>query len=183
VVTTDLTNVPTRDIVLDFDRQHNAILSAAYSTGRDFGPRVGTLRPLAQLQLAVFSSARSGRPYTSTADLRLINTARTPAEFNTDLRVTRRFGFGAGTSGRLYLEVFNVLNDRILNYNYLFQRPTATNPNLPLQYYEQYGVDDPQQGVRYWWDRGRQGPFAVDQSFLIYSNAPRSFSFGVVVDL
>jgi outer membrane receptor protein involved in Fe transport len=30
VVTTDLTNVPTRDIVLDFDRQHNAILSAAY---------------------------------------------------------------------------------------------------------------------------------------------------------
>jgi hypothetical protein len=126
---------------------------------------------------------RSGRPYTSTADIRLINTERTPAEFNTDLRVTRRFGGVAGTSGRLYLEVFNVLNNRILNYNYLFQRPTATNPNLPLQYYEQYGVDDPQQGVRYWWDKGRQGPFAVDQSFLIYSNAPRSFSFGVVVDL
>jgi len=183
LVRTDLTNVPTRDIVLDFDRQHNLIVSSTYTTGAGFGPRVLGAHPLAGLQLSVFSTARSGRPYTSPSDIRLVNTERTPAEFNTDLRITRRFSGVAGASGRLYAEVFNLLNDRILNYDYLFQRPTPTNPNLALQYYEQFGVDDPQNGVRYWWDRGRQGPFAVDQSFLIYGNAPRSFSFGVVVDL
>jgi outer membrane receptor protein involved in Fe transport len=183
VVTTDLTNVPTRDIVLDFDRQHNLILSATYSTGRGWGPELLNVRPLSNLTLSTFSTARSGRPYTSPSDIRLINAQRTPAEFNTDLRVSRRLDDLIGMPGRVYLEVFNLLNNRILNYNYLFQRPTATNPNLPLQYYEQYGIDDPENGVRYWWDRGRQGPFAVDQSFLIYSNSPRSFSFGLVVDL
>lgn len=75
-----------------------------------------------------------------------------------------------------------MFNNKILNYNYLFRRPTPTNPNLALQYYEQYPIDDRENGVRYWWDKGRQGPFAVDQSFLLYSNQPRSYNFGVVID-
>jgi outer membrane receptor protein involved in Fe transport len=183
VVTTDLTNVPTRDIVLDFDRQHNLILTTTYATPRNFGPGLGGIRPLANLAVSVFSTGRSGRPYTSPSDIRLVNALRTPAEFNTDLRLTRRLDDLTGMPGRVYFEVFNLFNDRILNYNYLFQRPTATNPNLALQYYEQFGIDDPASGVRYWWDKGRQGPFAIDQSFLIYSNAPRSFSLGLVVDL
>lgn len=182
VVRTDLTNVPTRDIVLDFDRQHNLIVSLAYATDRAFGPRLLGTHPLGQLTVAVFATARSGRPYTSPEDIRLINTRRTPAEYNADLRLTRRFDAIPGTTGRLYVEVFNLFNHRVLNYNYLFQRPTPTNPNLPLQYYEQFGVDDPENGVRFWWDKGRQGPFAVDQSFLIYGNGPRSVSFGLAVD-
>jgi hypothetical protein len=183
VVRTDLTNVPTRDIILDFDRQHNLILSSSYTTGRNWGPEILNMRPLARLSVSIFSTARSGRPYTSPSDIRLINTERTPAEFNTDMRFTKMYDDLLGTSGRIYFEVFNALNNRILNYNYLFQRPTPTNPNLALQYYEQYGIDDDANGVRYWWDRGRQGPFAVDQSFLIYGNSPRSFSLGLVVDL
>lgn len=183
VIRTDLTNVPTRDIVLDFDRQHNLTFTGAYTTGQNWGPEILNVRPLSRFTIATFTSARSGRPYTSPSDIRLVNTQRTPAEFNTDLRITRRFGNIGGSTGQIYLEVFNVFNNRTLNYNYLFQRPTATNPNLPLQYYEEHGIEDPQNGVRYWWDRGRQGPFAVDQSFLLYSNSPRSFNFGVVVDL
>jgi outer membrane receptor protein involved in Fe transport len=183
VVMNDLTNVPTRDIVLDFDRKHNLIFSATYNTGREWGPSIGTVHPLGNIGVSVFSSARSGRPYTSPSDIRLINVHRTPNEFNTDLRLTKIFQDVAGARARIYFEVFNVLNNRTLNYNYLFSRPTATNPNLPLQYYEQYGVDDPQGGVRYWWDQGRQGPFAIDQSFLIYSNSPRSYSFGLVLDV
>jgi hypothetical protein len=80
------------------------------------------------------------------------------------------------------VEVYNLFDNKILNYDYLFSRPTATNPNLPLQYYEQYGINDKENGVRYWWDKGRQGPFSVDQSFLIYSNQPRSYSFGIVLE-
>lgn len=183
VVTNDLTNVPTRDIVLDFDRKHNLILSASYHTGTNWGPEILNIRPLANVSVSIFSNARSGRPYTSPSDIRLINTRRTPGEFTTDLRISKMMGRRGGTRARLYLEVFNLFNNRILNYNYLFQRPTATNPNLALQYYEQYAIDDPDNGVRYWWDKGRQGPFAIDQSFLIYNNTPRSFSLGLVVDV
>lgn len=183
VVTDDLANVPTRDIVLDFDRKHNLIFSATYRTGGNAGPRILNRRPLAGLSVSFFSNARSGRPYTSPSDIRLINTERTPAEFTADLRLTKSLDNLFRTPTRFYLEVFNVFNNRHLNYNYLFQRPTPTNPNLALQYYEQYGIDDPEHGVRYWWDKGRQGPFAVDQSFLIYGNAPRSFSLGLVIDV
>ena len=103
-------------------------------------------------------------------------------EYNTDLRVTKRIRNLLGIPVSLYVEVFNLFNDKILNYDYLFRRPTPTNPNLPLQYYEQYPIDDKDNGVRYWWDKGRQGPFSVDQSFLIYSNQPRSLNFGVVFE-
>jgi hypothetical protein len=87
-----------------------------------------------------------------------------------------------GTSLTVYLEVFNLFNNKILNYDYLFARPTPTNPNLPLQYYEAYSIDDRNNGVRYWYNKGTQGPFAIDQSFLIYENAPRSFNVGVSMD-
>ena len=38
VVTTDLTNVPTRDILLDFDRTHNIVITLGYATGPRWGP-------------------------------------------------------------------------------------------------------------------------------------------------
>ncbi len=182
VVTNDLTNVPTRDIVLDFDRKHNLVFSSTYLTGSNWGPTVAGVRPFADMAFSVYSTVRSGRPYTSPSDIRLINTERTPAEYNTDVRISKNLPSFFGASAGIYFEIFNLFNNKILNYNYLFQRPTATNPNLPLQYYEQYGIDDPENGVRYWWDKGRQGPFALDQSFLIYSNQPRSFSLGMSVE-
>ncbi|MDZ7295876.1 MAG: TonB-dependent receptor [candidate division KSB1 bacterium] len=182
VVTTDLTNVPTRDIVLDFDRTHNLVLTMSYTTGKDWGPSLGRWRPLAEASVSFYATVRSGRPYTSPSDIRLINVKRAPTEHSADLRITKTLHRFLGLSSRLYLEVFNVFNHKILNYDYLFQRPTATNPNLPLQYYEQYPIDDKDNGVRYWWDKGRQGPFSLDQSFLIYDNAPRSFHCGMVVE-
>lgn len=182
IVATDLRNVPTRDIVLDFDRKHNLVLSATYATGPDWGPAIADSHPLSGLFISVFSTLRSGRPYTSPSDVRLINTETTPTEFNTDLRISKNFRDFFGARAGVYFEVFNVFNNKILNYNYLFDRPTPTNPNLPLQYYERYGIEDRENGVRYWWDKGRQGPFALDQSFLIYSNQPRSYSLGVSIE-
>lgn len=182
VVTTDLTNVPTRDILLDFDRTHNLVITMGYVTGQDWGPTFFNANPFADVNVSVRSSISSGRPYTSPTDIRLINVERAPMEYNTDLRLTKTIGNFLGVPTNFYVEVFNLFNNRILNYDYLFQRPTATNPNLPLQYYEQYPIDDAENGIRYWWDKGRQGPFSVDQSFLIYSNQPRSYSFGVVFE-
>ncbi|TFG95877.1 MAG: TonB-dependent receptor, partial [Calditrichales bacterium] len=182
VVTTDLTNVPTRDILLDFDRTHNLVITAGYFTDRDWGPTLFDTKPLSDINISVYSTIRSGRPYTSPSDIRLINVKRSPTEYNTDLRLTKRIRNFLGISVRFYLEIFNLLNDKILNYDYIFDRPTPTNPNLPLQYYEKYPVNDKDNGIRYWWDKGRQGPFSVDQSFLIYSNQPRSYSFGIVFE-
>ncbi len=181
-ITTDLANVPTRDILLDFDRTHNLIVTVGYVTRSDWGPTVFNGKPFGDLFISLNSSLRSGRPYTSPFDLRLINVERAPMEYNTDVKITKTVRNFFGVSARFYAEVFNLFNNKILNYDYLFQRPTATNPNLPLQYYLRYPVDDSENGIRYWWDKGRQGPFSVDQSFLIYSNQPRSFSFGVVFD-
>ncbi len=182
VVTTDLTNVPTRDILLDFDRTHNIVITVGYVTGKEWGPPLFNVKPFADIAVSVHSLIRSGRPYTSPDDIRLINVKRAPMEYNTDLRVTKSIKNFFGTPASFYVEVFNLFNDKILNYDYLFDRPTPTNPNLPLQYYERYPIDDKENGIRYWWDKGRQGPFSVDQSFLIYSNQPRSFSFGVVLE-
>jgi len=182
VVTNDLTNVPTRDILLDFDRRHNLIVTVTYSTGESWGPKIFDKYILNNMAFSVYSTARSGRPYTSPSDLRKINTKLTPAEYNTDLKITKRIKNFFGASASLYFEVFNLFNNKILNYNYLFRRPTPTNPNLALQYYEQYPINDRENGVRYWWDKGRQGPFAIDQSFLLYSNQPRSYNFGIVID-
>jgi outer membrane receptor protein involved in Fe transport len=182
VVTTDLTDVPTRDILLDFDRTHNIIIILSYITRKNWGPSFFNVKPFANLNVSVRSSIRSGRPYTSPSDVRLINVKRTPMEYNTDLRITKTISNLFGMPVSLYGEIFNLFNNRILNYSYLFRRPTSTNPNLPLQYYEKYPVDDKENGIRYWWDKGRQGPFSVDQSFLIYSNEPRSYSFGIVFE-
>ncbi|MBN2708080.1 MAG: TonB-dependent receptor [Calditrichaceae bacterium] len=182
VVTTDRENVPTRDIVLDFDRTHNLVITAGYITGKEWGPVVLNKKPFANINITVRSIVRSGRPYTSPFDIRLINAERAPMEYNTDLRITKTIRNFMGVSASFYLEVFNLFSNKILNYDYVFDRPTATNPNLPLQYYEQYPINDKENGIRYWWDKGRQGPFSVDQSFLIYDNQPRSYGFGIVFE-
>lgn len=153
-----------------------------YATGEEWRPSFFNFKPFADINVSIYSSIRSGRPYTSPSDIRLINVKRAPLEYNSDLRVTKTIGNFLGIPASFYAEVFNLFNTKILNYSYLFNRPTPTNPNLPLQYYEQYSIDDKENGIRYWWDKGRQGPFSVDQSFLIYSNQPRSFSFGVVFE-
>lgn len=182
VVTTDLTNVPTRDILLDFDRTHNIVFTIGYMTGSKWGPSLFNIQPLGNINVSIHSLLRSGRPYTSPSDIRLINVKRAPMEYNTDLRVTKTIRNFFGMPASFYAEIYNLFNNKILNYDYLFDRPTATNPNLPLQYYEQYPINDKENGVRYWWDKGRQGPFSVDQSFLIYGNQPRSYSFGVIFE-
>lgn len=181
-IQTDLSHVPIRDITLDFDVTHNVILTLAYTTAEEWGPEFLGGRPFADLTLSSQSYFRSGRPYTSPSSHTLINAQRTPGQSNTNIRLTKRIRNLVGTGAAVYVEVFNLFDTKILNYDYLFgNRPSGTNQNLPLEYYETYGVDDPNNGVRYWYDKGSQ-PFAIDQSFLVYENQPRSVSFGFTLE-
>lgn len=183
-VTTDLSDVPSRDILLDFDRTNNLIITLEYTTPQEFGPEMFGGRPLENFTLSLSSFARSGRPYTSSKDVTLINGARTPAEYNTNLRLTRTIDDFFGTKGTIYIEVFNVFNDKILNYDYLFAATNAGETNPNIQPYENYTINDPQHGVLYWnaTNSIKATSFPVDQSFLIYDNSPRSYNFGLILE-
>ncbi len=175
--------VPVRDILLDFDRTHNLILNLAYTSEDEWGPMTFGFHPFENLTLSTTSFFRSGRPYTSPSNTKLINGARAPGEYNTNARLTKRILNFFGSSASFYVEVFNLFDQKILNYDYVFPTWTPTSQNLQTQYYEMYPIDNVNHGIRYYWDVGRQGSFTADQSFLIYSNMPRSFNFGIVLDL
>jgi outer membrane receptor protein involved in Fe transport len=181
-VTSDLKDVPIRDILLDFDRTHNLIINLAYTADEEWGPTILGIQPFADATLSTSSFARSGRPYTSPKNPTFINGARAPAEYNTNVRLTKRVRNFFGLDASFYLEVFNLFDSKILNYNYVFATGTLSQPNPRIAAYENYPVDDRQHGIRYWWDTEKQGPFAVDQSFLIYSNTPRAFNFGLTIE-
>ncbi len=176
-----------KDILLDFDRTHNLIVNLGYETEEHWGPSVGDVYPLGDMFLSANSFIRSGRPYTYDPNsLGLINNMRTPMEYNTNLRLTRKVRNFFGTTAQIYFEVFNVFDNKILNYSYLFAQgtPSATSNNVSndlINYYETLGLNNPA-GVRYYNDTNRGTPFAVDMSFLIYENSPRSYNVGIVVD-
>jgi outer membrane receptor protein involved in Fe transport len=183
-VTTDLTGVPTRDILLDFDRTHNVIINLAYMSNPESGPEVFGLYPLGNWSISINSTVKSGRPYTSSKNVKLINGSRTPAEYNTNMKISKKISKFYGMDMTLYAEVFNLFNDKILNYNYLFATANAGQTNPMIQPYEAYAFNDIKRGVQYWNATNiiKGTSFPVDQSFLVYDNAPRSFNFGVVVD-
>jgi outer membrane receptor protein involved in Fe transport len=178
--------VPIRDILLNFDRTHNLIVNLAYTTSSDWGPRLWGGWPLADITLSTNSFFRSGRPYTSPSNPTNVNGARTPGEYNTDLRVTKRIGNFFGVPAMVYLEVLNLFNQKILNYDYIFSTPDAGSVNNIVGQYEKYGINDPVNGIRYYADptqTTRPNWARVDQSFLIYDNQPRSYTFGLVIEL
>jgi outer membrane receptor protein involved in Fe transport len=183
-VTTKTDKVPLKDVLLSFDRTHNLIINIAFATDEGWGPSIAGVRPFGDMIFSVYSFLRSGRPYTSPSAPKLINGARSPAEYNTNARLTKRVEDFFGVRATFYFEVFNLFNDKILNYSYIFSTPNAMATSNRTAAYENYPIDDPLHGILYWNDTNVKTPeFPVDQSFLIYDNAPRSFNVGIVIDL
>jgi len=179
-VIANLQNVPVKDILLDFDRTHNLIINLVYSTGEDWGPHVGEFYPLADFTISTSSFLRSGRPFTYSIGVKQINNMRSPAEYNTNLKISKRISDFFGASATVYLEVFNLFDNKILNYSYLFDQ-SSTNASFNITRYENAPIDAPN-GIRYL-NASNAVPFLVDQSFLIYDNAPRSFNIGLAISL
>ncbi len=179
-VSTDaVSKVPIKDVLLNFDRTHNLIASIAYATGDGFGPSVGDFHPFEDFIISVNAFARSGRPYTSPDDNNNVNGMRTPAEYNTNLRISRSISSLIGMGATFYVEVFNLFDNKIYNYNYLFNTNNKTDPNLATVAYAHYAFDDPRNGVLYWDSYNTGGPYAEDHSFMLYDNSPRSFYVGL----
>jgi outer membrane receptor protein involved in Fe transport len=175
-------DLPTaKDILLNFDRTHNLVISAVLHGDQLLEPEMLDLLAMENITLSATSFIRSGRPYTfDTTGQGLLFNKRTPTEYNTNLKLTIDLAGLGGTHASLYLEVFNLFGDKIYNYNAVFSKSRnnttgsieenrnlarfETNPSL-LQYYE---------------DVNHPG-YLVDQTFMIYSNAPTSYALGLVI--
>ena len=175
------------DILLDFDRTHNLVAQLTGTTPRDFGPRVAGFAPLSRWTLSVRSSVRSGRPYSSFVNgpELLVSDARAPMEYQTSLKVTRPIRLSTGVEGGLFVEVANLFNQRVYDYNRVFRDSKnlqaydfAVNPSdqTPDGF-----TSDPAEALELY--TGDDFPYAANQVFRIYDNAPRSVFLGISLDL
>jgi len=182
-VSTDaVSKVPVKDVLLNFDRTHNLILNLAYITRDQFGPALWDVYPLENVIISANSFARSGRPYTSPDNANDVNGLRSPAEYNTNLRVSKSFKNFFGMPATLYVEVFNAFNNKIYNYNYIFSTANKIDQNDATRRYTQYAFNDPAQGILYWDDQNVGSAFAEDHSFMLYDNSPRAFYIGLSLE-
>jgi outer membrane receptor protein involved in Fe transport len=171
-----------KDVLLDFDRTNNLVLTAVLSFDEEEGPEIFEIYPLEETKFSVYSFARSGRPYTyDDQGLGLLYNRRSPNEYSTRLRITKDFRGLIGSRLSVYAEVLNVFNQRILSYQAVFAnaRDNASGTITENRNIEKY-VRDPE-SIRYTEDINHLG-FLVDQSFMIYDNAPRSVNIGVVIN-
>lgn len=176
------TQLPTpKDILMDFDRTHNLVVTAVLSIGEEEGVEVFGSRPFADVKVAASSFARSGRPYTfDDQGLGALYNRRSPAEYSTKLKVTKEFRKLIGSRLSFYVEVNNLFDQKILSYSAVFAntRDNSSGTITENKNIEKY-VADPA-SIRYTEDLNHLG-FVIDQSFMIYDNAPRSISVGMVV--
>jgi outer membrane receptor protein involved in Fe transport len=85
-VTTNNDKVPLKDVLLGFDRTHNLTVNLVFDSDELLRSLGSDLNLGTYLSLNMF--ARSGLPYTSPSNPKLINGSRTPAEYNTNIRLT-----------------------------------------------------------------------------------------------
>ena len=175
------------EILLDFDRTHNLVAQLTATTPRDLGPTVLGTTPLGRWTFSVRTRIRSGRPYTSFVnglDV-LVADARAPMESQTSLKITRPIELGSRVEGSFFIEVANVFNQRVYDYNRVFQDAKnlraydfAVNPSeqTPNGF-----TDDPDEALELY--LGDSFPYEASQVFRIYDNAPRSVFLGLSVDL
>lgn len=184
-ISTDaISRVPIRDVLLNFDRTHNLIVNMGYRTAEDLGRDLLGVPVFGDVSIGATYTIRSGRPYTSSLDNLTINGRRTPPEENTNLRISKVIRDLFGARATFYVEVFNLFNSKVYNYNYLFATANKIDGNMELQRFEQHPFDEPNYGVR-WYDGeiGDRSPYPLDHSFVLYQNSPRSITIGLSLDM
>jgi hypothetical protein len=183
-ISTDIvTNIPIKDVLLNFDRTHNLIVNFAYITSDEWGPSFNGIFPFSNMTLSSNTFARSGRPYTPPSNPSLVNTSRSPAEYNTNIKISKTVNRLFGIKATLYVEIFNLFENKIFSYNYLFNTANKADINAAALRYETYPLDDPNNGALYFDDQNQNGPYALDHSFMLYDNQPRAYYFGINIEL
>ncbi len=183
-VSTDIvTNIPIKDVLLNFDRTHNLIVNIAYVTQDQWGPKLGGVYLFGNMTFSSNSFARSGRPYTPPSNAALVNTLRSPSEYNTNIKISKTINNFFGVKATVFMEIFNLFDNKIYSYSYLFNTANKADINAAALRYETYPLDDPNNGALYYDDQNQNGPYALDHSFMLYDNQPRAYYFGINIDL
>jgi outer membrane receptor protein involved in Fe transport len=167
-----------QDILMDFDRTHNLVLNLGLNTPREWGPELFGFYPLDRMTVAITSFVRSGRPYSSKLNPGLLMTKRSPDEYNTNMKITKGISDFFGVTASLYVEITNLFNNKIYDYNAVFNPDPNNTSNLQKWTIKYEKGED----ITYYEDDLRPG-FLINQEFRIYSNAPRSVVFGLVINL
>jgi hypothetical protein len=154
------------------------VASLGLSTPPDWGPELFGFSPFERIIVAATSFARSGRPYTSRLNPGLLMTERSPSEYNTNLKITKHIANFFGASASFYVEVLNVFDQRIYDYNAVFNPDPNNTSNLQKWTIKYEKGED----ITYYEDDLRPG-FLINQEFRIYSNLPRSVTFGMVINI
>jgi outer membrane receptor protein involved in Fe transport len=170
-----------QDILLDFDRTHNLIANVAITTGENWGWKIAGIYPFEQMTVGLNSFARSGRPYTynrAGESVHILNNKRSPAEYNTKIKISKKIQRVLNTTTTFYLEINNLFDQRIYSYTSIFQPATSETGssylNTNLTKYE----ENPDM-LRYF---DQFAPFIANQEFLLYDNMPRSINLGIVIN-
>lgn len=166
-----------QDILLDYDRTHNLVANVGFNTPKEWGPVLFDEYPFEQVTLAVTSFARSGRPFTSRLDPGLLMNKRSPSEYNTNVKLTKRISNLFGTSAAFYVEITNLFNNRIYDYTAVFNPDPTNSSNLSKWTIKYERGED----ITYYEDDLRPG-FLINQEFRIYSNAPRAMNIGMIIN-
>jgi outer membrane receptor protein involved in Fe transport len=159
-----------KDILMDFDRTHNLIMQLNLLSPQNFGPNFLDIYPFERFSIAVKSTIKSGRPYTSPDEkFGLRFNHRAPIEYNTDMKITKQLPRFFKANAQIYFEIFNLLNQKIYSYNTVFRniinaRKFETDKSK-LFYYDV------------------EPTFVANQEFLIYGNSPRSIELGLIINL
>ncbi len=166
------------DIYLDFDRTHNLIVNLMVNTPQQWGPMLFDGYPLEQMTLAVTSFVRSGRPYNSQINRLVLMGLRAPDEYNTNFKFTKYFSNFFGARATFYVEIANLFNNRIYDYNALFNPNTAAGLGLE-EYTKKFELGE---DITYF-SHPDSPSYLVNQEFRLYANAPRSVLIGMMITI
>jgi outer membrane receptor protein involved in Fe transport len=154
------------DVYLDYDRKHKLIFNIRYRTGRETGPEIFGIKPLADISISSTLRNISGRPYTfDISGQGLKFNKRTPTEREWRMRIQKRLRFSEALM-TAYVEGFNLLNEMFYHYSRTF--------------------DDERETARWHYERDNilvydeYNPYTTSQAIYLLRNEPRHFRVGVI---
>ncbi len=164
-----------KDICLDYNRLHKFVVNLGFKTSSQAGFEFLNFHPLANVSLSGTYRFLSGRPFTwDMSGQALRFNQRTPNEQHLTLRLEKEFIKGR-TTVTSYIEVYNVLNQKIWHYNRTFSEELE---NLYRGRYMEDGADLPADEKRVMTET-EYAPYVTNLQAYLLTNAPRSYRFGV----
>ena len=156
------------DVFLDHNRKHKLVLQLGLKT-----PASSGFSLFRSLSVNGVYRVASGRPFTFDASGQGLQfNLRTPTEHNVNLRLDKKLTIN-GTGTELYMEIFNLFDNKIFHYGRTFQDGTQGENAIKLRF-----VEDPDAALT----QTDFDPYFTSLEAYLYDNQPRHYRFGIEFD-